>query len=412
MKTYKLLLVVLVMMSLFSCSSDTDNSAEVEDTESDEVETYILVEVTNGGGVYLINQDGEEVYNFDLNYTLGNDANLEDDGSLVAIVKSNNTDITFGGYGGKFIKQNADKSIEWEVEYASSEYNAHHDVETLPNGNILFPVWEKVSADDATAAGFSGGFDIYPESIVEMDPLTQEVVWQWRMMDHVIQDHDSAQANFGVVANNPRKIDLNYNNSQTDGDITHANGLTYDEENDLIYMTVNYYSEVWVIDHSTTTTEAATEQGGDQGLGGDLVYRFGNPEVYDNEVGEVTLNRVHYPNLLDNGNVLVFANQLNAGQSEAIEFDLPDEFSLEVGVDNEPTIAWSFTDENLYSGFISSAVRMDNGNTLIAEGVAGTLWEVSDSGEIIWQYQIVSENLWRAYVFSSDSSAIQALDIE
>ncbi|MEP1870124.1 MAG: hypothetical protein ABJJ44_11430, partial [Paraglaciecola sp.] len=111
MKAYKLLLVVLVMMSLFSCSSDTDNSAEVEDTESDEVETYILVEVTNGGGVYLINQDGEEVYNFDLNYTLGNDANLEDDGSLVAIVKSNNTDITFGGYGGKFIKQNADKSI-------------------------------------------------------------------------------------------------------------------------------------------------------------------------------------------------------------------------------------------------------------------------------------------------------------
>lgn len=412
MKTYKWLLVVLVMMSLFSCNSDTDNSAEVEDTESDEVETYILVEVTNGGGVYLINQDGEEVYNFDLNYTLGNDANLEDDGSLVAIVKSSNTDITFGGYGGKFIKQNADKSIEWEVEYASSEYNAHHDVETLPNGNILFPVWEKVSADDATAAGFSGGFDIYPESIVEMDPLTQEVVWQWRMMDHVIQDHDSAQANFGVVANNPRKIDLNYNSSQTDGDITHANGLTYDEENDLIYMTVNYYSEVWVIDHSTTTTEAATEQGGDQGLGGDLVYRFGNPEVYDNEVGEVTLNRVHYPNLLDNGNVLVFANQLNAGQSEAIEFDLPDEFSLEVGVDNEPTIAWSFTDENLYSGFISSAVRMDNGNTLIAEGVAGTLWEVSDSGEIIWQYQIVSENLWRAYVFSSDSLAIQALDID
>ena len=33
----------------------------------------------------------------------------------------------------------------------------------------------------------------------------------------------------------------------------HANGLDYDPINDVIYLSVNYYDEIWVIDHSTTT---------------------------------------------------------------------------------------------------------------------------------------------------------------
>jgi len=61
----------------------------------------------------------------------------------------------------------------------------------------------------------------------------------------------------------------------------HANGIFYDPATDLIYMSVNFYSEVWVIDHSTTTAEAAGNQGGQFNRGGDLVYRFGNPSLFE-----------------------------------------------------------------------------------------------------------------------------------
>ena len=37
----------------------------------------------------------------------------------------------------------------------------------------------------------------------------------------------------------------------------HANGIDYDSDKDIIYVSVNAYSEIWVIDHSTTITEAA-----------------------------------------------------------------------------------------------------------------------------------------------------------
>lgn len=409
-----LLLLATSFIFFYSCKEDDTAPLGLEEDGLEDTESvpYFLVEATQGGGVFLIDENGNEVFNWNLDEFIGNDADLLDDGSLVTTLRSDASDITFGGYGGTFRKINADQTTAWETSYSSSEYNAHHDVEITPDGNIIFLVWEKVEALDAEVLGFEGGFDIYPEAIIEMNPLTEEVVWEWHMTDHLVQDHDDTKSNYGVVADNPNKININYNSSQTDGDITHANGLTYDEENDLLYMTVNFYSEVWVIDHSTTTAEAATGSGGNFGHGGDLIYRWGNPETYDNTAGETVLNRVHYPNLLDSGNVLVYANQVDQGQSEAIEFELPTSLELIPGADNEPEIVWGFTHADLYSNIVSSAVRMDNGNTLITEGTEGTLWEVTSTGEVVSQQEVSDTSVWRTYVFYSDDSAIEALGIE
>ncbi|WP_200861874.1 aryl-sulfate sulfotransferase [Cyclobacterium qasimii] len=349
-------------------------------------------------------------FNWDFNSSLGNDINLLSDGSMLVCLKDNNAAITYGGYGGIFRKINADQSIDWEVSYSSSDYTAHHDVEYLSNGNIIFPAWEELSQTEAAEQGFGGSYSLNPESIIEMNPLTQEIVWEWHAMDHIVQDIDDSKPNYGTVAENPNKIDVNYNyQTRSNGDIMHINGLTLDEENDLLYLTVNNYSEIWVLDHSTSKAEASTNSGGNYGLGGDLIYRFGNPETYDN-IGEATLSNVHYPNLLETGNMLAYANDVYGNQSEVVEYELNPPYNLVAGQNNEPNVVWSFTDNDLYSSGLSSAVRMKNGNTLIAEGRDGTLWEVSDDGEVDWLYKTNYATIWRTYVFYSDDPAITALD--
>lgn len=52
---------------------------------------------------------------------------------------------------------------------------------------------------------------------------------------------------------------------------------------------------------------------------------------------------------------------------------------------------------------------MKNGNTLIAEGRDGTLWEEKDGGDTDWFYKTNYATIWRAYVFYADDPAINAL---
>ena len=86
----------------------------------------------------------------------------------------------------------------------------HHDFKVLPNGNMLLLVWEAFTEIEAKAIGFKGVGPIYLEKLVEWNPDTQEVVWEWRSVEHLIQEVDSMASNFGVVAEHPEKINLNY----------------------------------------------------------------------------------------------------------------------------------------------------------------------------------------------------------
>jgi hypothetical protein len=403
-------LLFSTIIALFSaCNNDDSDTDDSDDTTEIDTSTYALVIDQTGQGADIIDHDANIIFSWDFKDSIGNDANLLDDGSMVVCLKDSDAAITFGGYGGVFQKINADQTTDWEVSYSTDEQTAHHDVEYLSNGNIIFIVWEELLSSDAIALGFSGSQDIYPEAIVEMNPETEEIIWEWHATDHLIQDYDSSKLNYGTVQDNPNKIDINYNSSQENGDIMHANGITVDETNDIIYLTINNYSEIWVIDHSTTTAEASTNSGGNYNLGGDLVYRFGNPLTYDN-VGDVTLNDVHYPNLLDTGNMLVFSNNIYDNQSAVFEYDLNPPYELNSGEDNEPELVWSFTDSELYSAGLGGAVRTPNGNTLIAEGRDGTVWEVSDSGEVLWKYAGY-DTIWRVYSIPVDDDVLSFLGL-
>jgi hypothetical protein len=196
----------------------------------------------------------------------------------------------------------------------------------------------------------------------------------------------------------------------------HANGLDFDENRDVIYLSVNHYNEIWVIDHSTTTQEAATSNGGNYNKGGDLLYRFGNPAAYNNSEGTQIFHNVHFPNLIENNalisrNMLVYSNGSDIEQSSAIEFELPEVFSLLPHTNNEPNIIWSYTNPAMYSPIVGSSVRLSNGNTLISESDYG-YWEVTPTGEIAWKYHGADgTHFWRGYAYDLDYPALQVLGI-
>lgn len=419
----KNLFLLLLTLLVISCKNDDDNSIDevvisekVEVYNSDGFEDSYVLAVENGGTKsYLLNKEGFKVHEWNFDTNLGNDLELMNDGKLVGMFKVTDPDISFGGFGGMIRIINTDNSTQWEYNFASENYLAHHDVELLPNGNVLFIAWEKINQIQAQQQGIDTQVNIYPEMLIEVNPNTNEIVWQWRSFDHIIQDRFPQTPNYGSVSENPQLIDFNYN-LMDNGDIMHANGIDYDEEKDVIYLSVNFYHEIWVIDHSTTTAEAATDSGGNYNKGGNLLYRFGNPEAYGNTSGQRLFYNNHFPNLLENnepgeGNLLVYMNGNDVNQSVIYELDIPDNFNLQANTNNEPGIVWSFTETDLYFGRISGAVRLQNGNTLITEGDYG-FWEVTTDGQIVWKYNgSVDSNFWRSYGYLKNSSAVESLGL-
>ena len=373
---------------------------------------YVLVNDALNNSVYLMDKDANLIHDWNLNgLRLGNDAYLLPDGKLLAMLETENPSIDLGGFGGIIQLLDKDGNVEWNFEYSSEDYILHHDAELLPNGNILTMIWERKTVEEAQMAGSAAGMEIIVDGLIEIDPSTNEIVWEWHVWDHLVQDHDNMAQNFGSIPDNPHLVDINYVEDEK-GDITHANGIAYDPIGDVIFLSVNFYNEVWVIDHSTSSEEAASNSGGNHNKGGDLLYRFGNPSAYQNNMGTQLFDRNHFPNLLDGqdrGNMLIFANGATSEQSTVYELRIPQTFTLEPNTDNEPEVVWSFTDEDLFARRVSGAVRLPNGNTLITEGDYG-IWEVTSSGDVVWQFN-AEGFFWRTYNYDLDSPGIQALDL-
>lgn len=436
------------MLGIYSCSNDDEqdlsavpeeqteipepegNSPDPQPEEGEDVlgtveflnpdlvdDHYILVNDAGANRAYIMDKQARLLHEWKLTNKIGNDVFLLPDGRVLASLESDEPKINIGGKGGQLQIIGPDNTVEWKFLYSSELAETHHDAELLPNGNIIAMVWEKRTAQEASDGGCMVSIDLYPEAIIEIDPNTDEIVWEWHSWEHLIQDYDESKSNFGVVGDHPELIDINYvpksgDWPEEDGDIMHANAISYDPVNDVIFLSVNFFSEVWVIDHSTTTEEATGHSGGAYGKGGDLVYRFGNPEAYQNPAGTRRFYNNHFPNLLqgaDQGKLLIFSNGKGFNQSTVYELQLPDMLELNPYADNEPEVLWSFTDEELYSGKVSGAVPLENGNILITEGDYG-FWEVTREKEVVWKFNGPGF-FWRGYSFDREAPEIQALGL-
>ncbi len=89
--------------------------------------------------------------------------------------------------------------------------------------------------------------------------------------------------------------------------------------------------------------------------------------------GPGNLTFQHHPQLLDNGNLLIFDNGIE--RSRILEID-------PLNLD----IVWSYEADDFFSEARGSAQRLPNGNTLITESDSGWVFEVDREGRIVWSF--------------------------
>lgn len=205
--------------------------------------------------------------------------------------------------------------ITLNSEEHSLVLGSHHLFTLMPNGNFLTTYARNhTTAEDCEGKyGFDDGEDEFGQAtgllrsdgcvddgIIEVkynpDQVNGEdceIVWEWWSFDHSVQEGHPNAMNYGKIADSPEKISLTYMyptrsegtdyvpHEKGEHEPMHFNSITYYEEKDLILFGSFYKSELYFIDHSTTSEEAMGTTGGNYGQGGNILYRYGNPAAYE-----------------------------------------------------------------------------------------------------------------------------------
>ncbi len=422
--------------------------------ESEAFDGYTLFNKIRGKTIYLIDNQGRVVRKWEL-----------DAESLFARLLENGNLLTTIEYPDRDMNRSV-QEIDRNGNIVSdcTQGSPHHDFLKMPNGNVLLLSRQRKTPEEVIAAGanpeFIGDRGLLAPHIVEAritGPASCEIVWEWSAWDHLIQDFDSSKANYGVVAEHPELIDLNFYLSElsdTADDWIHSNGIDYNPELDQVMLSPNNFSEMWIIDHSTTRAEAAGSGGGNSGKGGDLLYRWGNPRAYRaGTLDDQQLFWPHNPQWIPPGrpgagNILIFNNGIRVWErprpySSVDEIVPPVDganYRLDPGVAYAPAEpVWTYTaatPSDFFAPSISGTQRLPNGNTLICDGMHGTLFEVTPAGKTVWKYvnpmisngplrqgesvplerrkngkEKPANRVYRAYRYASDYPGLQGLDL-
>lgn len=328
-----------------------------------------------------------------------------------------------GPYGGLMAHYDWDNTLIESFLWSDANHQQHHDINVMPNGHVLSVAWARKTRDEGLAMGrLNLTSDIWPDEVIEWDPEGDSVAWRWSFWDHLVQDVDPAKPNYGVVSEHPELLDINQGTVQG-GDWMHVNTVDYDEQRDEVIITSHNLHEFYVIDHSTTTAEAAGHSGGRHDKGGDFLYRWGNPQVYDRGTSADQVLFVAHganwvrPGMPGAGNILVLNNGDRPGtsgdSSVVVEITPPldstDHYYIHPDSAFGPrATTWQYSNgRSFYSQHLGGAYRLPNGNTLATLGVGGALRELTAAGAVAWTFNTGSQ-VARASKYATDLTGVGA----
>lgn len=400
----------VVLLIFTSCTSIAQNTIGLTQYSLPNTEGYVLFSPTPNTTTYLIDKCGRQVKTWNSTFRPGQSVYLLEDGSLLRTGNANNNHFTSGGRGGVIEKYDWNGGLIWEYFISDSFQCQHHDVCPLPNGNILAIVWDRHSIAEAIQHGknpSTAATEWWSEKIMELQPIGNDsaaVVWEWKLWDHMVQQFDSTKPGYGVVADHPELVDINSDSGPTiNKDWIHLNSIAFNASLNQIMVSAHNPNEIWIIDHSTTSQHAAMHTGGNAGKGGDLLYRWGNPQMYNRGTAndQLLYGQHHatwipagYPN---EGKIIVFNNGLDrpTGAYSSIEIiDPPLDSSNLYFISNGNAYLpissyWTYTaptPTNFYGSNISGVYPQMNGSFLITVGPTGTMFEIDSGKNKAWEY--------------------------
>ncbi len=411
MRSIALIICSLLLISSLEAQQHTVGLLSIDHSRVSD--GYLLLYPHNQPHAYLLNNCGEVVHIWrDSSHLVpGNTAYIMPDGQLVKTKRPGDItqDRIWAGGGGATVEiRDWDNNLEWSFSLNDSTARLHHDIEVLPNGNILMIAWEVKTMEEAIAVGRDSVLllegEVWSDMILEVDPDLDSIIWEWHLWDHLIQDRDSTKPNFGRPEDHPELLNINF---ARDGNAnwTHFNSIDYNEELRQIILSSPFLNEIYIIDHSTSRDEAATGRGGLSGRGGDFMYRWGNPSAYNRGDSTNQLSffqhDVHWlDDFLDRtnshfGKLGIFNNEFSAGDFSTVSIWNPPwdmytwSYSMQDGSWGPDKYDVNVTHPDsakMYSSGLSSMQLLPNGNFLICVGRRGYHFEMTPEREIVWEY--------------------------
>jgi hypothetical protein len=330
---------------------------------------FTLVAPLQCKNVYLIGMDGEVCHSWQTPSKPGNYAYMLPGGHLLWSGELPTGPQPAGGKGGLLREYDWDGNVLWEYE----DDHQHHDFRRLANGNTVYIGWEEMPAEAAARVqGAAPGSEdtggiMWGDYLREVNPAG-ETVWEW----HAFEDETLLAEPLHAMS--------------TRKEFAHCNSVAELPGGDLI-LSFRKFSIIAIVDKETRKV------------------RWHHRDD--------TWGQQHDAEMLDNGNILLFANGIHVQSgifhSRVVELD-PE--TLED--------AWVYRASPMPSFFspnISGAQRLWSGNTLICEGLPGRIFEVTPDGETVWEY--VSpwfggpwqggdiNSVFRAYRYQADGSEIE-----
>ena len=391
---------------------------------------FALYNSQGSSTTYLIDENQNIAHFWNMTTACNYSVHLKENGNLVRGTKYDaGIDMFYydppPAAGGMVQEIAPDGTIIWEYIYADNDHLSHHDL-TLIGDNVLLTAYEKKSVTELNAAGHNSNNEKWPTHFIELEDDGNggaNIVWEWHLWDHMCQDVDPSLANYvSNISDHPELIDINMLSGNSE-DWFHVNGVDYNEDLDQIVFSSRKASEIYIIDHSTTTAQAASHSGGNSGMGGDILYRWGNPSNYGMTGDKIIFSAVHDARWITNdgrpngGFLQIFNNCAGPGNCsgggpgggsqtanstiDGIETPWDATTNTYLRTPGQAFSPASFTTryECEYSASGQSASdRMSNGNIFVnASNPSGVMYEVDAVTEqIIWgPYQAGSQKGFR-----------------
>ncbi len=329
---------------------------------------YTLIPTYLGKTVNLIDIDSNLVHQWNLPGQLGSLAYLLPNGNLLCSLLTPEGPPVRQAKGGHILELDWNSRAVWEYV----DHSQHHDFRRLSNGNTMYLGWKEMKPEDA--ARVKGGImgmekegKIYQDYIREISP-EGKTIWEWSISELEIEKYPLAD---GV----------------TRYEFAHANTCV-ELPNNQILLNFRNLDLIAILDKK--------KRG--------FVW----------EKRDKLWGRPHDPHLLQNGDILLFANgaqDIIAPQRSNII-----QFNKDTGVETwryEAPIAWTF-----YTSHMGGVERLPNGNTLITQSVYGRVFEVTHDLELVWDYvnpdfdspipssKIPGNSIFRSFRYSKDSAEI------